>query len=457
MPVVGTQPYAVRPDLLGVALQTTGILWVLSALQAEKSKGTKLAAAYVAFALAFCVKLHFVIGAIVCTCVLLAARRSGRIACNQIGRALLAGFAVVLLVYGTEELATGGQMSHAVFLAAGAAGRVQPADWQRVTIVLMAVTGKSSGLIALVIAVGSAGTRIRPGLARLIVVVLGSALICVSLLSLVFQLGAASEWKDAFAIIAFVISGFALIAVCAYLSPRMLTLGRLDIVLWAVFAGEFVLLIALSRISTGAWVNYALQAILLASILTSRALARLCDDADHSGMLIPVVLAALVVFVSAMESTVESLWHREAERLALAEALEQVRGPSSEFFFAGRPGYNRVYGRIDLVYDEWLYPVFESIHLAEPPRAGCDMPSRPARYALSSTLPKARGSRALGRLCPSLATYRASRQDHSTSGERVAIRRADQAAGLGREDESTSGERQFEGGRARSLAGQKAE
>ena len=37
-----------------------------------------------------------------------------------------------------------------------------------------------------------------------------------------------------------------------------------------------------------------------------------------------------------------------------------------EFFFVDRPGVNRLDGRTDLVYDDWLYPVFESIGLAEP-------------------------------------------------------------------------------------------
>ena len=31
-----------------------------------------------------------------------------------------------------------------------------------------------------------------------------------------------------------------------------------------------------------------------------------------------------------------------------------------------RPGINRLNGRLDLVYDDWLYPVFEAIHLAQP-------------------------------------------------------------------------------------------
>ena len=35
------------------------------------------------------------------------------------------------------------------------------------------------------------------------------------------------------------------------------------------------------------------------------------------------------------------------------------------FFFVGRPDVNLAHGRADLVYDEWLYPVFESVGLAE--------------------------------------------------------------------------------------------
>jgi hypothetical protein len=43
-----------------------------------------------------------------------------------------------------------------------------------------------------------------------------------------------------------------------------------------------------------------------------------------------------------------------------------LRRPSFEIFFVDMPGANRLHGRLDLVYDPWLYPVFESIGLAEP-------------------------------------------------------------------------------------------
>lgn len=57
---------------------------------------------------------------------------------------------------------------------------------------------------------------------------------------------------------------------------------------------------------------------------------------------------------------------RRNEARAIGRIVEETGRPSSEFFFVGRPGDNRVFGQTGLVYDEWLYPVFESLHLADP-------------------------------------------------------------------------------------------
>ena len=48
-------------------------------------------------------------------------------------------------------------------------------------------------------------------------------------------------------------------------------------------------------------------------------------------------------------------------------------------FFADRPGLNRVHGRADLVYDPWLYPVFESTAWPSRDRNGSPTRSRMAR------------------------------------------------------------------------------
>ncbi len=62
VPVVGLIPFTVRPDMLGVGLQTTGVMLVLAALRSERASGRAIAGAYAAFGLAICVKQHFVGG-----------------------------------------------------------------------------------------------------------------------------------------------------------------------------------------------------------------------------------------------------------------------------------------------------------------------------------------------------------------------------------------------------------
>ena len=49
----------------------------------------------------------------------------------------------------------------------------------------------------------------------------------------------------------------------------------------------------------------------------------------------------------------------------LERIYEHLERPRSSYFITGHPGRNRVNGRLELVYDDWLYPVFESLGLAE--------------------------------------------------------------------------------------------
>ncbi len=57
---------------------------------------------------------------------------------------------------------------------------------------------------------------------------------------------------------------------------------------------------------------------------------------------------------------------RRAEHADVARVLRSTGLPLTAVFFADRPGLNRMNGRLDWVYDDWLYPVFESPKLAEP-------------------------------------------------------------------------------------------
>jgi hypothetical protein len=105
-PVVDVMPFTVRPDMLGIALQTTGVLLVLSVLRAPKRRLAALPAAYTAFALAACTKQHFIVGPIVSTFLLLAACMRGRLSLRLVFLGLSSGLLVLLLVYGAEELAS---------------------------------------------------------------------------------------------------------------------------------------------------------------------------------------------------------------------------------------------------------------------------------------------------------------------------------------------------------------
>jgi hypothetical protein len=155
------------------------------------------------------------------------------------------------------------------------------------------------------------------------------------------------------------------VPVCARLERTFIG-GGLDRALWAYGFAEMAFTLILWRLSTGGWYNYALQAGIIAGIATGRALSRAAGGAGAWRPWVPAVLAALAVPAFAATDVRQVLARREFEKAGLARALEIVRRPSAELFFVDLPGVNRVHGRIDLVYDPWLYPVFESAGLAEP-------------------------------------------------------------------------------------------
>jgi len=78
-----------------------------------------------------------------------------------------------------------------------------------------------------------------------------------------------------------------------------------------------------------------------------------------------VTLAAVAVPGAICMDLKREATRRRGEHAVLARILGTVGHPASEYFFAERPGHNRVAGRLELVYDDWLYPVFESTGLAE--------------------------------------------------------------------------------------------
>ena len=367
--VVGVMPYSVRPDMLGVALQTTGVFLILSVLQSERPSGTITAAAFAAFGLAFCVKQQYVVAPALSTVLLVTAVARGRISSRLVGRGLLTGLAVVLVVYGIEELATAGRMSQAVFRAASNVRVVHPGSGEYASIVFVATIGRSSGLIVMLMAVGltAAGARDRVGPRAL---VLAGALIMglIAAHSLGQLLPTDVAQLNPFVGFIILVAGLVFVIPASFLlAHQTLLASRLDQVLWVYVAAELGCVATLALLSTGVWVNYAIQATVFGAVLVARGLERALEHASLPRQVVPPILAVLVVFASGNGEAMVTARHRDVEQLALDEIIhEQVKRPSTEFFVVARPGSNRLNGRLDLVYDHWLYPVFESIHQAQP-------------------------------------------------------------------------------------------
>jgi hypothetical protein len=79
----------------------------------------------------------------------------------------------------------------------------------------------------------------------------------------------------------------------------------------------------------------------------------------------PALLASAVILLSNLCGVKEARSDALVDH-ALNEALyNHLHMPRSSYFFTVRPGFNQCNGRLDLVYDDWLYPVFEKSGLAE--------------------------------------------------------------------------------------------
>jgi hypothetical protein len=358
-PVLGTQPFAVRPDLLAVALETVGILWIAKSLFAPAGGPTVLLG-FVAFGLAACVKQHLVAIPFLSAVLCVAAGRA-RAAVGGI----LAAIAIVGLVYGVEEIASLGRMGHAIIGAASHVGKIHPGEWARVQIIFLAIGGRSAGIMtffwvaALAAATSGAGLSRRSLAAAGLLVVLG----LVGVETWYLEVWDARTLAIRSSII--FLTPAIMLPACALINWRSVAGGGLDRVLWLFVAGELVIVAALSYVSTGAWVNYAIQAVVLGSILTARAADRGLRDRAN-----PLALFALAIGVLAIPSPLaftmySDVNNRRYDDSAAKFIISHYNRPAHEFFFVDRPGLNRVNGRADLVYDDWLYPVFESYGLAE--------------------------------------------------------------------------------------------
>lgn len=218
---------------------------------------------------------------------------------------MLAGGAT-LLAYGVfEEWLTGGGMSQAVLRLPAALGRINRASWGHVATVFVESAKLSVGLLAL------AGA-------------------------------------------------------CAVAGPRRWRGRKLDAILVLFLLAETAAMVPLCLNSTGAWVNYALEPMVLGAILVARALDRVMN-ADPGWRLGPIVLAAAALVAADARLVGISAGSRARDREALRELLaDPGLAPREGRYFVAVPQYNRLYGRAELAHDDWLYASFEAVGAAEP-------------------------------------------------------------------------------------------
>jgi hypothetical protein len=361
--VLAGQPFAVRPDMVGVALQSWAIVLVLEGL---RGGGRRLGVASSLFGLAVCVKQHLVGAWAVSTGLALLAWLRGRAGLGAVARVVLPGAAVALAIYGAEWVVTGGRIWDAAFVAAANVGRVHPGSWDRAFIVSIAIGNRSAGVVALLAAAAFTAAGSRPGVIRRLSTAVGIVAIGVVLGALVVQIRSHDPMAG--------VATFLLVILAALLALPAATLCvrdsapaiGIDAALWVYLAVELVLAMLLARASTGAWLNYAIPATVLASALAGRGLGRALHTRTPPWLAVPAALASLAVLASSIYGIREVQQQDRFERLIVEQFYERLKRPRSSYFFTDRPGINRVNGRLELVHDDWLYPVFESLRLAEP-------------------------------------------------------------------------------------------
>jgi hypothetical protein len=101
----------------------------------------------------------------------------------------------------------------------------------------------------------------------------------------------------------------------------------------------------------------------------------------------PAILAAAAVLITNLYEVHRARWDATIDGALMSLLSANIDSPRESWFVVGRPGFNRLDGRLDLVYDDWLYPVFESTGRAEPRSQwlGRALLSGPVRVVVNNT------------------------------------------------------------------------
>ena len=317
-PLLGNLAVMLRPDTLGIGLQTCGLGLVLNALQQENKARQiqRICLAAFLFALAFCVKQQNITLAAMAILPAMWAWWHRRVSLSALGAAAAVGMATLAVILGVENLMTGGRMWQTVFVYPSGPFRIiNYAGWVQVRSVFDISARRLIGLAAL---------------------------------------GAS----------------------CAWVLPRRGRFTYLDGFLAACLGLEILTLVPLCLFNAGAASNYALQAVVLACVIVGRLADRLIENCQKPSLpalprwkLAPLALTLLFMATSHAYWMMVNERVRGAERMAVQGLLSDPRvqevAPEDRYFVTTQH-LNRILGNPGLIHDDWLYGAFEKATDAEP-------------------------------------------------------------------------------------------
>ena len=313
-PVFGSFGFTIRPDTLGIALQTAGLALAARGMgllgAPDDRRGLAIfALAGTSFGLAACVRQNLLVAAVVASLYQFLWAATGRGRWGRVVGFIAALVAVPAAYYAAEERVTGGAMSRAVFLLPSKLSQISPNSWPDAMDIFFEMAKLGSGLLMLALATFIAGPR------------------------------------------------------------RAIVGTRLDLALWGLAVAEAAAVVPMCLRSNGAWVNYAQPAVVWGSILAARAALRVIASPALSLRAVAIWVAAFFVMGNDLRLAEVSRSNRRDGRSLLASILDdpEVRSASrSGVYFVSHPQFNRMFGRSSLAHDEWLYSSFEALHMAEP-------------------------------------------------------------------------------------------
>jgi hypothetical protein len=353
--------------MAGVARQSWGgVLALESMAVCRGGAGGRLVAASALFGLSACVKQHLLAGWAVSVGLWAWGWLWGRLGLGAVVRLVAPGAAVAVSIYGAEWLVTGGRVWDAVFLAAANVGRVHPGGWYNVLLLSLGIANRSAGTAAVLAAGALIAFGKRPGILRWIATSVATVVVGILLAAVSANVASRSDMTGVAVFFAVGLAVAVILPAVVLSTWSSVTAKAVDAALWAYLAAELGVVMLLAHTSAGAWMNYGIPATVFGAALAARAASRALDAAPPPLVASPTILASGVILLSSLHGLVEAHLNDRIQNAKVEVIYAHEKRPRSAFFFADRPGLNRINGRLELVYDDWLYPAFEKIGLAEP-------------------------------------------------------------------------------------------